>query len=146
MATVVRLVQDKTPEQLAEEYLAGAPLRYLACRGFGHAWPKPNDRRTRSKFVMTRDEQGWSFLQMTCRDCGMIRFVTAEPGVVIQLPARRYGYIRPQGYALPRGAGKAFSRNMAANETMRRYYEEQQYPTGGEEVPEKVGERAAGQG
>jgi hypothetical protein len=137
MATVTQ-ISRKTPEELAEEYRYSAPLKYLGCRGFGHSWPKPGDRRNKRNFIMTTGAGGWSLLEMRCRDCGMTRSVTAEPGEVIQLPARRYSYTRPPGYALPKGAGKFFTRNDAANEAMRRYYEEQQHQTGGEEVPEKL--------
>lgn len=133
MATIVQFPQ-KPPEEVADDYLRSAPAKYLGCRGFGHAYPKPGDRRTKKLFVLTVDAEGNSCLAATCRDCGKIRFVDAEPGVVIQLPAKRYRYDDPPGYAA-KGAGRALTRRMCAEEAMRRYYEELQHPTGGEEMP-----------
>lgn len=137
MGTVIRIIQP-TGEELAQEWIDKVNAKYLACRGYGHAFPKPTDKRSRKHFKLTRDTQG-SILEMTCRDCGAIRYVTAEPGAIIQLPAKHYKYILPDGYKVPKGAGKHISRNRCANEAMRRYYEELEHQTGGEEMPRFIG-------
>jgi hypothetical protein len=141
MATVVQLVQDD-PEAQAERWLHAVPAKYLACRGFGHAFPKPGDKRYRKLFFLERDAAGNSRLNMICRDCGTTRYVVREPGIVIQLPAERYNYDRPPGYSVPKGVGKLVTRRDCANEAMRRYYEELEHPTGGEEMPRFIPEDA----
>ena len=126
---------ERKAERLAMEFLHTAPAAIVACHGFGHAFPKPTDKRTRKYFQLMKDSSGWSQLNMVCRDCGMIRYVIAEPGVVISLPAQKYGYLPPKGYKPPKGAGKYLPKRTYANEAMRRYYEEQKHPTGGELMP-----------
>lgn len=139
MATVVQMISDD-PETLARRYLQTAPAKILGCRGFGHAFPKPGDKRYRKLFFLEADPERGQRLNMICRDCGTTRFAVADPGVVISLPAERYHYDRPLGYSVPKGTGRIVTRRACANEAMRRFREELEHPTGGEEMPRFIPE------
>jgi hypothetical protein len=64
----------------------------------------------------------------------MVRYVFAEPGAVIQLPAKRYKYDVPKGYKVPKGTGKIITRALCGAETIRRVQEEDALATGGEDM------------
>ena len=131
MATIVQF-PSKDPEQEATDFLYNMPAKYAACHGFGHAFPKPGKKS--KGFKLIREADGWQQLRMTCRDCGMVRSITAAPGEVIELPAKRYTYDGPAGYYAPKGTGPYLSRRRYANETTRRWREEIAHPTGGEDM------------
>lgn len=132
MATKVIPLNVKSSEQIAEDFLYSMPAKFAACHGLGHAFPKPGKRG----FKLHKDSSGYQEVEMICRDCGMVRTVTAEPGEVIVLPAKRYNYYPPKGYRAPKGTGKHLPRRRYANEVTRRWHEELTNATGGEEIAE----------
>lgn len=132
----VSVVDEAELERKADEWLHSAPAKVVACHGFGHAFPKPGSRRG---FDLSVETDGWQRLDMKCRDCGVVRYIEAPPGAVIELPAERYRYDYSQcsagPYGSPKGTGKLLSRRTYAKEATRRWREEQQRPTGGEDFP-----------
>jgi hypothetical protein len=133
MATKVVPIKARNLAQEAEDFLQSMPAKFAACHGLGHAFPKPGKRG----FTLRRESSGFQELEMICRDCGMIRTITAEPGEVIVLPAKRYRYWPPKGYKAPKGTGKFLPRRRYAEEVTRRWHEEIKYPTGGEDYSVK---------
>jgi len=142
----VSVVDEAELERKADEFLHNAPAKVIACHGFGHAFPKPGSRRG---FDLNVESDGWQRLDMKCRDCGVVRYIEAPPGVVIELPAERYRYDYTQctggKYGSPRGTGKLLPRRRFAQEATRRWREELKRPTGGEDFPSDMGE-LTGQG
>jgi hypothetical protein len=138
MATIVQFPQKPLEEQ-AEEFLINMPARFAACHGFGHNFPKPMGGRKGKKIkglTLRRYPEGQE-LEAICQDCGMVRIKVAAPGEVFEWPTTRYIYLPPKGYAAPKGTGKFLSKAMYANESYRRYEEEQENPTGGEDMAEE---------
>lgn len=138
------VVDEAKLERDAEDWLHTAPAKVVACHGFGHAFPKPGSRRG---FDLNVEADGWQRLDMKCRDCGVVRYIEAPPGAVIELPAERYRYDYTQvtgggRYGSPKGTGKLLPRRRYAQEATRRWREEMAHPTGGEDFPEGMAELA----
>jgi hypothetical protein len=119
MATVLRVVEDP-PDVQAAEWLQSADDKILACRGWGHSWPKVRAGRMRKGISAVRQHGGCYQVTFTCADCGMERTLTTLPGGQLDLPAK-YTYRQPKGYASPKGSG--ISRRDCAGESWRRAVE-----------------------
>jgi hypothetical protein len=134
---IVKMDDYKTPEQKAEEWLYNVPAKFLACIGFGHAFPKlrPNGRRPVKGITLRRFSDGSRELEMMCRDCGTTRTIVTEPGEAFIFPQKRYIYDRPKGYSRPKGTFELLPRSVCASECARRWEEEETHPTGGELIP-----------
>ena len=147
MPASVSVVDEAELERKAEEWLHSAPAKVVACHGFGHAFPKPGSRRG---FDLTVESDGWQELRMRCRDCGVVRYIEAPPGAVIELPAERYRYDYSEAnggnYLSPKGTGKYLKRRVYAQESTRRWREEINHPTGGEDFPADMADLVPAEG
>lgn len=141
MATVVVGVDaGKSPEQLAEEFLHNMPARFAACHGFGHNFPKPRGgmKGRKIKGLTLRKYSDCQELEFVCADCGMIRVKVSDPAAQFVWSPAKYRYYPPKGYGAPRGTGKFLRKAQYADESYRRYEEEQENPTGGEDMPRQL--------
>ncbi len=105
---------DADEARAAEQWLHGAELAFLLCRG-SHSFPKP--RRGRGGdlvlprgYRVRRERQGVYEVEETCPDCGTQRTYINQTG---QLSGRRdsrnYRYDWPNGYRQPKGAAQYIS-------------------------------------
>lgn len=125
-------IHGKAPEQLADEYLAGLAAKFAACKGFGHRFPRPGDKRNGLKRAPLLG--GGTEYSAKCPDCGTIRYRTrAQNSRYSEGSGYRYDY--PDGYLAPAGTGDILTRGRYQDDSFDRWEEELEHPTGGEDMP-----------
>ena len=105
---------DADEARAAEQWLHGAELAFLLCRG-SHSFPKP--RRGRGGdlvlpkgYRVRRERQGVYEVEETCPDCGTKRIYITDTGQLSgPRDARNYRYDWPDGYRQPKGAAQYIS-------------------------------------
>jgi hypothetical protein len=108
---------DADEARAAEQWLQGADLAFLLCRG-SHNFPKPKRGRggelvLPKGYRARRERQGVYEVTETCTNCGTTR--TYEEGSEVVFGSRgsrggrRYHYDWPQGYRQPKGAAQYIS-------------------------------------
>lgn len=127
MGAVVRLIDNRTDEQIVADWLANADDEVLACRGQGHRWPKLVKPGKLPKGISARiadPKEGQVELIAMCPDCKKSRRMITLPAGEIDFPQVAWRAYKddPNGrYKGPKGV--RITPSMARNETYRRFRE-----------------------
>jgi hypothetical protein len=108
--------EDADEARAAEQWLHGARLAFLLCRG-AHSFPKPREKAGQlvlpKGYRVRREATGVYEVTETCPDCGTIRtYEAGSPDVFGPYGSRgqrRYHYQWPEGYLQPKGAANHIS-------------------------------------
>jgi len=104
MATIIRVVDDRTQEQKQADWLHGLDDNRIACRGDHHDWPVLRPGRKLGRGIRAhRQVDGCYQVEVTCRNCGRVRVKTTLPGGV--LDGSKWSYRDPRGWSAPKGLG-----------------------------------------
>lgn len=134
------LFLDKSPEQLADDFLHNSPAKVVGCHAFGHSFPKKGSKRAGFGLQLKRTADGGQELSAKCADCGTIRYKDLRPGRFSFWDRDNgYRYDYPDGYLAPAGTGGILTPAEYKEEYLRRLMEEAEHPTGGEDIPARTG-------
>lgn len=106
---------DADEARAAEQWLHGAELAFLLCRG-SHNFPKPRVKAGQlvlpKGYTARRQREGVYEVEETCPDCGTKRSYETGTGVIFGPRGsgqKSYHYEWPKGYLQPKGAARHIS-------------------------------------